>query len=173
MDHIQGYDVYSEFLERFISAYPPSFVQWKWEQLKDCEDSEIKGKRLSEILKWLPEPVLMRDREEVLGLIMRDGRCAPSLLKMARQIEVETIKSTGIVEYCLQYVRSLAEEQPDNTTERTTCILATLISVAERDKAGQVRALVREGEGALRGLKQHRKRPVRQAVRRLLSVLQE
>lgn len=76
----------------------------------------MKEKRLGEILRWLPEPILLRDRKDVLNLILTDSRCAPSLLKIVKNIELETIKSAGIVDYCLQYLHSLGQEHPDNTT---------------------------------------------------------
>jgi hypothetical protein len=105
---------------------------------------------------------------------LNDEKCAPSLLKIAKHIEIDTIKSSGIVQYCLQYAQSLLEgDHPENTTERTTCILATLISVAERDEKGDLKQAIRQSERILKELRQHRKRPVRQAVRRLLTLLQE
>jgi hypothetical protein len=92
----------------------------------------------------------LRDRQEVLGLILADSRCAPSLLKIARHIDIDTMKSTGIVDYCLQYVASLAKEPEQNTTERSACILATLISIAERDKAGELKLAIRQAERAFK-----------------------
>ena len=64
-------------------------------------------------------------------------------------------------------------DQSAKSTERTTCILAVLIEMLEKDKEEYLKAALSKMRKELGQLQLSRKRPVRQAARRILYLMQE
>jgi hypothetical protein len=64
---------------------------------------------LGKLLCLLPENILLRDRELVLSLLLKNNQSPTSLLKIAKSIDISAMKTTGILEYCLQSIQQLAE----------------------------------------------------------------
>jgi hypothetical protein len=68
---------------------------------------------LGKLLCLLPENILLRDRELVLSLLLKNNQSPTSLLKIAKSIDISAMKTTGILEYCLQSIQQLAESTGD------------------------------------------------------------
>jgi hypothetical protein len=98
-----------------------------------------------------------------------------SLLKIVKHLEFEALKQTGIVNFCLEEVREMCRrnDQSQKSTERMACILAVLIDMLEKDKEEYLKGVLGKMKKDLGQLQLSRKRPVRQAVRRILFLMQE
>ena len=61
------------------------------------------------------------------------------LFKIAESLDFETFQKTGFFSFCIQEVEraTLNQESRVNSTERTTCLLAVLIKMLEKDRSGE------------------------------------
>ena len=57
----------------------------------------MRDNRLGKLLCLLPETILLRDRDIVLSLLLKSNQSPTSLLKIAKSIDISTIKTTGIL----------------------------------------------------------------------------
>ena len=98
-----------------------------------------------------------------------------SLFKIVKHLEFEALKQTGIVSFCLEEVKDMCKQndQSQKSTERMACILAVLIDMLEKDKEEYLKGVLGKMRRELGQLQLSRKRPVRQAVRRILFLMQE
>jgi hypothetical protein len=69
----------------------------------------------------------------------------------------------------------LSNEKPEfhKNTPRSVCILAVLIAILEKDKEGKLKEALMKMKKQWKKLLMSRKRAIRQAVRRILLMLQE
>jgi predicted PilT family ATPase len=106
-------------------------------------------------------------------LLVKSEQGGASLFKIVKHLEYETTKQTGMVEYCLQELRGMCDPESKGSTEKWTSVLAVVIKMLEKDKSGELEASLRKMSKQLGRLLLHRKRPIRQAVRRMLALIQE
>ena len=64
-------------------------------------------------------------------------------------------------------------DQSGKSTARITCVLAVLIDMLEKDKDDYLKGALGKLKKELGQLQLSRKRPVRQAVRRIIFLMQE
>jgi hypothetical protein len=104
-------------------------------------------------------------------LLLNDNSLAASLLKIARHMQPAVIRETGIDKFCLKYLQQLSNDAAAST-ESSTCVLAMAIDLCERDEEDCWKQMLQKEGKLLKKLSQHKKRPIRQAVRKLQSLLE-
>ena len=94
---------------------------------------------MNRLVPFLPQKMLLRDSSKVLSVLMKNREQGSQLFKIAEDLDFETFKKTGLFSYCLQEVENACKNPQSltSTTERTTCLLAVLINMLEKDKSGE------------------------------------